>query len=168
MAILATHNLQPFVNSKCFTRCQFSLGIMLPVFNSLTRHTRLLTLLMLVNISLTWWREKGRAFNSSPRVPQICLRESPIWPQAIIGTNAWLLSIRPWGTNFSEILIQMQTFSFGKMRLKMSSAKWRPFCPGGDELSETVEYIARKYVGCAVGHEIYMPGSIQKLTFILS
>ena len=35
--------------------------------------------------------------------------------------------IGPLGTNFSEILIEILTFSFNKMRLKMSSAKWRPF-----------------------------------------
>ena len=28
----------------------------------------------------------------------------------------------------------MQNFSFAKMYLKISSVKWRPFCPGGDEL----------------------------------
>ena len=36
--------------------------------------------------------------------------------------------------NFSEILIKIQNFSFTKMHLKISSAKWRPFCPGGDEV----------------------------------
>ena len=41
----------------------------------------------------------------------------------------------PKGTNFSEIKIKIQNFSFMEMcLLKMSSAKWRPFCPGGDEL----------------------------------
>ena len=50
--------------------------------------------------------------------------------QAIIWTNAGILLIGPWGTNFSEILIGIQTFSFEKMHLKMSSAKWRPFCIG--------------------------------------
>ena len=38
--------------------------------------------------------------------------------------------IQTLGTNFSEILIRIQTFSFEKMHLKMSSAKWHPFCPG--------------------------------------
>ena len=47
--------------------------------------------------------------------------------QAIIWTSARILSIRPLGTNFSEILIEIQTFQFNKMRLKMSSAKSRPF-----------------------------------------
>ena len=55
---------------------------------------------------------------------------SPGWRQAIIWTNAWILLIGPWGTNFSEILIGIQTFSFKKMHLKMSSEKWRPFCLG--------------------------------------
>ena len=45
------------------------------------------------------------------------------------GTNAGILLIEPLGTNFREILIRIQkVFSFRKMRLKMSSAKWRPFC----------------------------------------
>ena len=32
------------------------------------------------------------------------------------------------GTNFSEIIIEIHTFSFTKMHLKMSAAKWQPFC----------------------------------------
>ena len=47
--------------------------------------------------------------------------------QAIIWTNAGILLIGPLGTNFSEILIEIQTFSFKKIHLKMSSAKWRLF-----------------------------------------
>ena len=39
------------------------------------------------------------------------------------------------GTNFSDILIKIQIFSFTKMHLKISSAKRKPFCPWGDELS---------------------------------
>ena len=52
---------------------------------------------------------------------------SPGRRQAIIWTNAGILLIGPWGTNFSEILISIQTVSFKKMHLKMSSAKWRSF-----------------------------------------
>ena len=55
---------------------------------------------------------------------------SPGRHQAIIWTNAGILLIGPLGTNFSEILIGIQTFSFMKMHLKMSSAKWRQFCLG--------------------------------------
>ena len=48
--------------------------------------------------------------------------------QAIIWTKAGTLLIGPLWTNFSEIQIQILTFSFKKMSLKMLSAKWRPFC----------------------------------------
>ena len=47
---------------------------------------------------------------------------------AIIWTNAGILLIGPLGINFSEILIEIITFWFHKMRLKVSSAKRRPFC----------------------------------------
>ena len=50
--------------------------------------------------------------------------------QAIIWTNAGLLLIGPLETNFSEILIEIHTFSSKKMHLKMLSAKWRPFYLG--------------------------------------
>ena len=53
---------------------------------------------------------------------------SPDRRQAIIWTNAGLLLIGPLGTNFSEILIQILTFSFKKMHLKVLSVKRRPFC----------------------------------------
>ena len=59
---------------------------------------------------------------------------SPDRRQAIIWTNAGLLLIGPLGTNFSEILIEILTFSFKKMRLKVSSAKRRPFCLGRNVL----------------------------------
>ena len=55
---------------------------------------------------------------------------SPGRRQAIIWTNAGILLIGPLGTNFSENSIEILTFSFTKMRLKESSAKWRPFCLG--------------------------------------
>ena len=48
---------------------------------------------------------------------------SPERCQAIIWTNAGILLIEPLGTNFGEILIQIQAFSLNKIRLKMSSAK---------------------------------------------
>ena len=72
------------------------------------------------------------------RVTYICVSEltiigsdnglSPEWHQAIIWTSAGILLIGHLGTNFSEISIAVQTFSFKKMHLKMSSAKWRPLC----------------------------------------
>ena len=59
---------------------------------------------------------------------------SPSRRQAIIWTNTGILLIRPLGTNFNEMLIEIHTFSFKKMHLKMSSAKWRLFCLGLNEL----------------------------------
>ena len=55
---------------------------------------------------------------------------SPGRRQAIIWTNAGILLIEPFETNFSEILIQIHVFSFKKMYLKISSGKWQPFCLG--------------------------------------
>ena len=45
--------------------------------------------------------------------------------QAIIWTNAGILLTVPLGTNLSEILIKVDTFSFKKIDLKMSSGKWQ-------------------------------------------
>ena len=80
------------------------------------------------------------------RVTHICVSElttigsdnglSPGRRQAIIWTNDGILLIEPLGTNFNEILIGIQTFSLKKMHLKMSSAKWRPYCLGLNELME--------------------------------
>ena len=64
---------------------------------------------------------------------------SPERRQAIIWTNAGILLIGPLGTNFSEIFIEIQAFSFKKMHLKISSANWRPFCLGLSVLTGTIE-----------------------------
>ena len=65
---------------------------------------------------------------------------SPDRRQAIIWTNAGILLIGPFGTTFSEISIEIITFSFKKMRLKVSSAKWRPFCLGLNVLISVLVY----------------------------
>ena len=82
------------------------------------------------------------------RVTHICVSKltitgsdnglSPGRRQATIWTNAGILLIGPSGTNFSENLIEILSFSFTKMRLKVSSAKWWPFCLGLNVLSMTV------------------------------
>ena len=66
---------------------------------------------------------------------------SPGRRQAIIRTNAGILLIRPLGTNFSEILIEIIIFSFKKMRFKVSSAKRRPFCLGLNVLKLGLHHI---------------------------
>ena len=50
--------------------------------------------------------------------------------QAIIRTNAGLLSIGPLRTYFSENFIKIQQFSLKKLHVKMSFAKCRPSCLG--------------------------------------
>ena len=55
---------------------------------------------------------------------------SPGRRQTIIWTNVGILLIGPLGTNFKETTIKIHTFSFKKIHLKLSSAKWRPFCLG--------------------------------------
>ena len=52
-------------------------------------------------------------------------------------TSEGLFVFGPLGINFSELLIKIQTFSFTKMHLKMSCAKWRPSCPVRDELNNS-------------------------------
>ena len=79
------------------------------------------------------------------RVTHICVSKltnigsnnglSPSRRQAIIWTNAGTLSIGPLGMNFSEIVIEIDTFSFKKLCLKMS-AKWWPSCLGLNVLKE--------------------------------
>ena len=59
---------------------------------------------------------------------------SPGRRQAIIWTSAGMWLIAPLRTNFSEILIKIQNFSFTKKHLKMSSGKCRPSCLGLDML----------------------------------
>ena len=55
---------------------------------------------------------------------------SPNRRLAITWTNDEILLIGPLGTNFSEFLIKIHTFSLKKMHLKTSSARWWPFCLG--------------------------------------
>ena len=61
---------------------------------------------------------------------------SPDRCQAIIWTNAGILLIAPVGTNFSELLIKVHTYSFSTMHLNMSSEKWQPPCLGLKVLKE--------------------------------
>ena len=79
---------------------------------------------------LTHWGRVTHLCVSRLTIPGSDNGLSPGWRQAIIWTNAGILLIGPLGTNFSENLIKILTFSFTEMRLKVSSAKWRPFCLG--------------------------------------
>ena len=89
---------------------------------------------ILYHSSMMRWHMQLKSFLAHwGRVTHICVGKltiigsdnglSPERRQAIIWTNAGILLIGPLGTNFSEILIENQTFSSKKIRLKMSSAK---------------------------------------------
>ena len=83
--------------------------------------------------SSTMWTHWGRVTHICVSKLTIIASDNGLSPgrrQAIIWTSAGLLSIGPLGTKFSEIVIEIHTFSFKKMPLKMSSGKWRPFCLG--------------------------------------
>ena len=96
--------------------------------------------LKLASIILPHFVMVGDVLTHWGRVTHICVTkltiigsDNGLWPdrrQAIIWTNAGILLIGPLGTNFNEILIKSLTFTLKKMRLKVSSAKRRPFCLG--------------------------------------
>ena len=111
-----------------------------------------------VNVELTHWG----------RVTHICVNNltiigpdnglSPGRRQAIIWTNTGMLLIGPLGTNFNEILLEIHTFSFKKIHFKMSSGKWRPFCPGLNVLTQRLWFIHEKN-GC-------FPGQVSRCYFL--
>ena len=88
--------------------------------------------------SVYWSKRMWRVLTHWGRVTQICVSnlttigsDNGLLPgrrQAVIWTNVGILLIGPLGTNFNEILIVIQTFSFKTIRLNVSSGKWRPFC----------------------------------------
>ena len=113
---------------------------------------------------LSHWHLGDASLTHWGRVTHICVGNltiigpdhglSPGRRQAIIWTNAGILLIGPWGTNFSEILIGIQTFSSKKMHLKMSSAKWRPFCLGLNVLIRKLQFSNGFYRMTAVGFAV--------------
>ena len=100
------------------------------------------------------------------RVTHICVNKltiigsdnglSPDQRQAISWTNAGLLLIGPLGTNFSEMLIEILTFSVKKMRLKVSSAKWRLFGLGLNELTNVYVGVPGEQHNENMGHNTKM------------
>ena len=112
------------------------LPLLLPLPLPLTQGSRIRW--HLVSETLTHWG----------RVTHVCVGNltiigsdnglSPGRRQAIIWTNAGILLIGPWGTNFSEILIGIQTFSSKKMHLKLSSGKRWLFCLGLNVLTQVL------------------------------
>ena len=79
---------------------------------------------------LTHWGRVTHIFVSKLTIIDSDNSLSPRPCQAIIWTIVGIVLIQILGTNFSEILIEIHTFSFKKMHLKMSSGEWSPFCLG--------------------------------------
>ena len=89
------------------------------------------------------------------RVTHICVSEiiiigsdnglSPDRRQAIIWTSDGIFVVGPLGINFSEVLIEINKFSFNKMHLKMLSAKWRLFRLGLNVLRWTRGWGSRRH-----------------------
>ena len=147
------------INVKCVFSVKKDRSIQL-YFNSVIRKSRIyvygiwpykvLSIIMISRvkslegkmIGTTWVMHWGR-------VTHICVSNltiigsdnglSPGRRQAIIWTNAGILLIGPLEINFSEISIENNTFSFNKMHLKMSSAKWRLFRLGLNELKTIIK-----------------------------
>ena len=72
--------------------------------------------------------------------------------QAIIWTNVGILSIRPLGTNLSEILFKIDIFSLNKMHLKRSPAKWCGYFVSAFMCYNLqVYFVARKIISAWLG-----------------
>ena len=85
----------------------------------------------IIRSQLTHW---GRVTHTCVRKLTTIVSDNGLSPgrrQAIIWTSAVKLLIKPLGTNFSENLIEIQTYSLNKIRLKTSSSECcssRPHC----------------------------------------
>ena len=92
---------------------------------------------------MTWHLTDDKSLTHWGRVTHICIGKltiigsdnglSPGQRQAIIWTNAGILSTGPLGTNVGEILIEIHTFSFKNIHLKnvvwkMAAILLRPQC----------------------------------------
>ena len=103
-------------------------------------------------VSILHWNRADCLLTHWGRATHICVSKvtviasdnglSPGRRQAIIWNNAGILSIGLLGTSFSEILIKIHKFSFKKMRLKVSSAKWRPCCLGLNVLTACTQRLS--------------------------
>ena len=95
-------------------------------------------------VSVAMWCPNTEHLTHWGRVTHICISKLTILGldngllpgrrQVIIWTNAGIFLIPTLGTNFSEILGEIHSFSFKKMHLKMSSAKGRLFSLSLNEL----------------------------------
>ena len=85
---------------------------------------------------------------------------SPGRRQAITSTNVRILLIGPLGINFSEILIEIHTFSFKKIHLKMLFGKWQPFCLGLNVLTHWCLIIHQFISALCAGSSLFLPKAL--------
>ena len=85
---------------------------------------------IMLYLSLTHWGQLTHTCVSKLTVVGSDNDLSPGRDQTIIWTSAGILLTGPLGTNFSEILIEINIFSFKEMHLKISPGNWQPFCLG--------------------------------------
>ena len=83
---------------------------------------------------------------------------SPGWRQAIIRTKSGI----------SENLIEIITFSFTKMQLKVSSAKWWPFCLSLNVLNWSWELVSLPYVHLSSVMHSAISTSTKKIASVLT
>ena len=91
---------------------------------------------------------------------------SPERRQATIWTNARILLITTLGTNFSEILSEIHTFSFKKMHLKTSPVKGRPFCLGLNVFMSNAVYTNGCTQLCSILFMVWLYHSCSWIQFI--
>ena len=75
--------------------------------------------ILFFSIALTHWGRVTHICVSNLTIIGSDNRLLPGWRQAITWSNAGILLIQTLGTNFSETLIKIHTFSFKKMYFKM-------------------------------------------------
>ena len=114
----------------CMNCCQWKIDIQRFPSKYITKVVLTMSAICLGVIPLTHWGRVTHIYVSNPTIIGSDNGLSPSRRQAIIWTNAEILLIRPIGTNFSEMLIEIHIFSLKKMHFKWSPGKWRPFCPG--------------------------------------
>ena len=129
MVMILLYTWTPYKMAHCLQGACWQQGISTPYFMFL-RHCRKLRPMF-----LTHW---GQVTHICVSILAIIGWDNGLSPgrrQAIIWTNAGILLIRTLETNFSGILGEIHSFSFSKMHLKMSSAKWRLVGLGLNELT---------------------------------
>ena len=103
----------------------------------------------IIIISLSWasW-DIGSLLRVVTMFWNICVSESgqhwfrqwlvAYWTPSHYLNQSWLIVNWTLKDKLSEILIKIQNFSFLEIYLKILSAKWRPFCPGGNVLNRKI------------------------------